>query len=281
MNFKQLFDLYFARHVLVKNKNHENARYFMKNHGQRWADVSVKDITRGELQIWVDEIGADRGKEGANRAINQMSAAINWGIKRGYLEHNPCKGVERFRSQSRERFLMPDEVGKVKAALDRSEPVYRDFFYLCLLTGARKGNVLAMRWEHIDFELALWTIPGAEFKNGHTLCIPLGQAALAILYRRHTERSGVYVFPGKGVSGHMHDAKKAWKRVLKRAGVAGVTIHDLRRTVGSYLAISGAEPLLIAKTLGHRDLRSTQVYARLNVEPVRAAMQAIQDRWLA
>jgi integrase len=280
VKFGQLFNMYFERHVRLKNKNHRNARYFMQRHGQHWAGVNLEDITRGDLQVWVDEIGVNRGKEAANRAINQMSAAINWAIKRGYTESNPCRGVERYRSVSRQRFLLPDEVERLKAALEQEEPIYRDFFHMCLLTGARKGNVLAMRWAQLDYELALWTIPADEFKNGETQHIPLGAPALAILERRSNNGS-VWVFPGTGKGGHLADPKRAWKRILRRAGIDGVTIHDLRRTVGSYLAISGAELPLIAKTLGHKDMRSTQVYARLNVEPVRIAMQNIQDRWLA
>ena len=278
MNFKHLFDLYFSRHVLTKNKNHANARYFYNRHGSYWSATPVDEITTQSLQEWVDTLGTTRGQQAANRAINQMSACFNWGIKRGYLSANPARGVERYRSNARERFLLPDEVARLKQALAVEAPIYRDFFFLCLLTGARKTNVLTMRWEQIDTELALWTIPAGEFKNGQTQHIPLSPAAMAILQRRQNDSR--YVFPGDGVTGHLADPKRAWKRILKRANIPHATIHDLRRTVGSYLAVSGAELPLIAKALGHRDLRSTAVYARLNVEPVRVAMLNIQEKWL-
>jgi integrase len=68
---------------------------------------------------------------------------------------------------------------------------------------------------------------------------------------------------------------KAWKRVLERAKLdSNLTMHDLRRTAGSWMAMQGSSLLVIGKALGHRDSRSTQVYARLAHDPVRDAVNS-------
>lgn len=278
----ELFQLYVERHLKTRTKRPDNGQYFFARYCQQWSEVPINRISRAAVQIWIDGIGADYGPSAANRAINTMSAAINWGIRRGYvtLLENPCKGVERFETQSRRRFLLPEEMQRFRDALEVEGPLMRDFFWLCLLTGARKTNVLRMRWEHVDLDLGLWMIPAAEFKNGSDHTIPLSAAALAVLSRRKGD-DATWVFPGRRKGRPLAEPKRAWGRLMERSRLRNLTIHDLRRTVGSYLAIQGTDVVLIAKTLGHKDLRSTQVYTHLNVQPVRAALDSIQHRWLA
>lgn len=281
MKFSELFELYYSRHVLAKNKNHANARYFYQRHGSTWADHPVSEFDAMALQRWVDQLGVDRGTQGANRAINQLAACLNWGVRRGYLPTayvNPCKFVERFRAKPRERFLLPEELQKFRASVDKEQPAMKDFLWMLLLTGARRSNVAAMRWDHIDTQLAIWCIPDDEHKNGASHTVALSIAALAVLARRKAAHSSPWVFPSpRSKSGHLEDPKRAWHRVMKNAGLANLTIHDLRRTVGSYMAIQGESLLIIGKALGHKDPRSTAVYARLNLQPVREAVDRVQS----
>ena len=99
---------------------------------------------------------------------------------------------------------------------------------------------------------------------------------------RRAEHGAVFALPGVGASGHMVEPKAAWARVLERAKIPagretedGVVMHDLRRTVGSWLAGQGASLPLIGKALGHSSTAATQVYARLNLDPVRAALERV------
>jgi integrase len=282
ITFGELFSLYFERHVKVRTKNsRNNAHYFFKAHGPRWKDIQVHKIIRRDVQAWVDELGA-KSQSSATRAVNMLSAIINWGLRRDLVPtmQNPCQGVERFDVASRERFLALDEISRLKAALTHEPDLLRDFFWISLLTGARKDNVLTMEWVEIDFQLATWTIPAEKFKNGSSHTVPLPPPAVSILSQRYLSRSdSPWVFPSRGKSGHLADPKRPWRRVLKRAQIANCRIHDLRRTVGSWMAINGASPFTIAKMLGHRDLRSTAVYARLDLDAVRAAANKVTDGW--
>lgn len=90
----------------------------------------------------------------------------------------------------------------------------------------------------------------------------------------------LHVFPGQNGVGHLHDMKRAWARIRVRAGIQDVRFHDLRRTVGSWLAGSGESLQLIGKVLNHRDVSTTAIYARLNLGPVRLALERHASKML-
>jgi integrase len=80
------------------------------------------------------------------------------------------------------------------------------------------------------------------------------------------------VFPGRGKTGHLVEPKTCWKRVLNRAGISDLRLHDLRRTLGSWQAIQGAGLPIVGKSLGQSSIHATAVYAHLVTDPVRASV---------
>jgi integrase len=147
----------------------------------------------------------------------------------------------------------------------------RDLFMLALLTGARKMNVAAMRWEDINLSRQEWRIPDTKNDEPHT--VPLVPEAITLIKRRKKKQSTDFVFPSDSVSGHIVSPKKAWREIMLQAGVTDLRIHDLRRTLGSWQAVQGASLPIIGKSLGHKTATATQIYARLNLDPVRASME--------
>ena len=84
--------------------------------------------------------------------------------------------------------------------------------------------------------------------------------------------SGEFVFPGEGVTKHIVEPKKAWATLLKAAGIENLRIHDLRRTLGSWQARTGASLPIIGKSLNHKTHQATAIYARLDLDPVRQSV---------
>ena len=144
---------------------------------------------------------------------------------------------------------------------------------MLLLTGARRSNVASMHWKDISLELATWRIP--ETKNGESYMVNLPDLAMQILQHRaiSKEKSGWVFASVTSSSGHLEEPKSAWKRILQRADIDNVRIHDLRRTLGSYQAINGASGFIIGKSLGHKSSFATAIYARLNADPVRQSVE--------
>ena len=184
---------------------------------------------------------------------------------------NCAIGFKKFKEKSRDRFLQPDELPRFfKALSDEPNEAARDFFMISLLTGARKSNTLAMHWRDINFTTETWRIE--DTKNSESQTIHLPKEAVDILKERKIYSESPWVFEGSGKSGHLADPKKAWMRILKEAGIDNLRIHDLRRTLGSYQAATGANGYIIGKSLGHKSQQSTAIYARLNLDPVRESV---------
>jgi integrase len=206
------------------------------------------------------------------RALFNWSAGKVDGKINFWKVENPAEGVSRYKEAARKRFLLPEELAKFNEALkDESYRDLRDFIVLALNTGVRRGDILSMRWSDLTWESQLWHIP--KSKNGEGYTVSLLPVVMEVFKRRRAEIAdkGLFVFPGTGRSGHVVDVKKRWQEFRKRAGVPDLRIHDLRRTCGSYLAMSGVGLPAVAEALGHKSLASTKVYAKFDTSAVREA----------
>ena len=144
---------------------------------------------------------------------------------------------------------------------------------MLLFTGARRGSVISMRWEDIDLGAVIWTIPAQVAKNKTATPIPLTEPAVRLLRQRLERSAGEpWVFPSPIGGSHLVGLPKAWARVLRRAGIKNLRIHDIRRSVGTAMARTGASPHLIATGLGHRSIASARAYVRLAGEDARQAL---------
>ncbi|MFT4563805.1 MAG: integrase [Gammaproteobacteria bacterium] len=204
-----------------------------------------------------------------------FNRANYWGY---YERENPAKHIDYFTEHSRKRFLHPDEMPRFLLALSESPAEFRDFVLVGLLTGARKSNVLAMRWTDVNFERATWEIPTT--KNGDPHVVPLVPEAIEVLRHRRRPPDSNWVFPSASASGHYEEPKRAWETLLNRARIEDLRIHDLRRTVGSWQAALGASLPIIGSTLGHRSIHTTSIYARLSLDPVRASLESATSAML-
>lgn len=186
-----------------------------------------------------------------------------------YSGANPAERVKKNPPVQRDRFIQPDELPRFFEALaGMPSPTMRDFFLMALLTGARRANVCSMRWADLDLQSGVWRI--AMTKNGTPQNVPLSPEAVVVLEGR--ERAGEWVFPGDGATGHIVEPKKAWAALLKAAGLENLRVHDLRRTLGSWQARTGASLPIIGKSLNHKTHQATAIYARLDLDPVRQSV---------
>lgn len=139
-----------------------------------------------------------------------------------------------------------------------------------------------MTWEELALDRATWTIPGAKFKNGRAMTVHLPGPALDILRRRTAESNGSpWVFPGRRHGKHLTDPTKPWKAILAKAGLTDLRLHDLRRTMGSWQAATGASLPVIGKSLGHLNQGTTAIYARLDLAPIVEAVDKAAAAMLA
>ena len=247
-----------------------------------WAKRRLSTIRKTDVQTLMHRIAGDTvpsskkkcgGKYMANRVHELIRAMFHKAVDIGYQGENPAIGIKRFSEEKRDRFLHGDELRAFFIALGR-EPntLLQHFFLLLLLIGARRSNVQAMKWSEIDFQAGCWRIP--DTKAGMPVVVPLSAAALDVLHARQEAGNGSeWVFPGRGKAGHLVEPKAAWKRIIARAGLVDVRPHDCRRSLGSWMAMSGASLPTIGKSLGHKRSVTTEIYSRLTVGSVRQAVE--------
>ena len=273
---KTLCNEYLERHAKQLKKSWSEDERRIKAHLElEWGNLKVAAITRADVARLHQRIGAKRKYE-ANRTLALLSKMFNLARVWGFLPEgaaNPAVGIEYYREEKRDRWVKAGEMPDLFDSIKQEENVYvRSALLLYLLTGARKNELLAARWEDIDTERAEWRLP--ETKQGRPHVIPLSGPALEILESIPRLKGNPYVLPGfKGETGHLVNITKAWERIRTRAELADVRLHDLRRTVGSWMAVDGASLLVIGKALGHSRASTTQIYARLSEDPVRAALE--------
>ena len=304
---------------------------------QRLSGISHEQVARLHHKIGKDS------RYAANRAKALISAIFNFAkAKRTFAGDNPAAGVLSYAEEARERFVQASEVPYLFRAISESDQ--RDYFLLLLLTGARRSNVQAMRWQDVDLADAIWRI--GKTKNGTPQYVPLLPEAVTILEARmgaaeadheaRTDKSIVFcpfVFPGTGKTGHLVEPKKAWDTVRHKASFArlmdalhakgaiddaareairaeasrslgnaklkcqvlaashgldpklfdmtDLRLHDLRRTMGSWQAKTGASMAIIGKSLNHKSPQATLIYSRLDVDPVRQSMETAASAMFA
>ncbi|MBK7954240.1 MAG: tyrosine-type recombinase/integrase [Candidatus Accumulibacter sp.] len=276
----EFFSEYGTRHgeklVVWRDMQQRFRDYLQKALGDR----KLTTITRAMIARALSDV-EKAGKAAATVKLVRALASGIFGkaIEWGYLETNPAQGVKvAGRVVSRDRFLQADELPRFFQSLAEEPSItMRDFILLALLTGARRENLCSMHWAEINLTDSVWRIP--DTKNGTPQNVTLCPEAVEILKARQEATAGGFVFPGPGASGHMVEPKKAVIRVMERAGIPygrnepnGVTLHDLRRTLGSWQARTGASMAIIGKSLNHKSQQATASYARLDLDPVRASV---------
>lgn len=281
MIFEDLFTKYLNEHAKIRKSSWKEDLGYYNRHLTSLNSKKISDVQRPDIERLHNRIKDDKGIYAANRSLALLSKiyskAIDWGLE----GDNPCRGVKKFKEKSRERFIQGDEITRFFESLN-NEPseTFKDFFYLSLLTGARRNNVQAMHWSDINFNRAEWLVE--ETKNGEPQTIPLIPQAIIILKERYENKISDWVFPSAtSKSGHIEEPKKVWKNLLERAGIKDLRIHDLRRTLGSWQAATGANSYIIGKSLGHKTQQATAIYARLNMDPVRESVARAVDSMFA
>jgi integrase len=230
--------------------------------GKSRADIKTKK--RGRAIV-------DGGRGTAARSLAVLGAMLQFAVGRKLIPANPAKGVRLLNGNKKERFLSEAEVARLAETLTTMERDHRlnpsavAAVRLLLLTGCRKSEILSLRWEWVDVERSCLRLP--DSKTGAKV-VPLAAAALELL--RTLPRASAHVLPAAKGAGHYTGLQKDWERVRDRAGLSGLRLHDLRHSFASFAIANGHTLFMVGKVLGHKQARTTEGYAHLAADPVRA-----------
>lgn len=270
---KEMFERW-LEYVALKRKATTHAEY--KRHVDthlipEFGNHRPGDVTRPEARMLHTRMTAKNGTYMANSVMRSLRAAFNWATRQDDdtlpANHpNPVKGIEFNPEKARDEHLRASELPLVVASLQQeADPRVRGYLWLLLLTSARKTELLRLRRAKVYPQLS--EIVLEDTKNRTDFVIKAGPAVFAVLDSIPQIAGNDYVFPNRRSDAkkpHMSAPRLAWKAVVKRAGVdRRITIHDVRRSMGTALGRAGFTAEQIARLFNHKSDVTAKHYIRL------------------
>ena len=223
--------------------------------------------TRGIFKNWRDTIAATSGRRQADYTWTVLARVLSWGLDRGIVAVNPCeRGGRLYRGSRKEKIWTDDD----EANFLKNAPAHLHLaLLLALWTGQRQGDLLRLPWSAYDGT----TIRLRQSKTGARVSIPVGAPLKAALDQAATTKHGPIILTSTDQQPWTGDGfRSSWAKACRKAGIVGVTFHDLRGTAVTRLALAGCTEAEIATITGHnlRDVRSILDAHYLNRDPALA-----------
>lgn len=276
-----LCEIYLERHAKPHKKSWQEDEKRINNRIlPEWSTHRIEAINKSDIALLHNKIGIKAPYE-ANRVLALISkmfeVAIEWGIV-DENRVNPASRIKKFKEVKRDRWVSESEMPKLMEAIYAEENIYARYAILTyLLTGMRKNEVLTLKWSDINWDTK--KIRLGDTKAGRVHYVPISTVAEDILKKIPKVNGCSYIFAGRdGGDTHLINISKPWDRIRKQADLPDVRLHDLRRTVGSWMAQSGHSLQVIGKVLNHSSEKTTKIYAHLQEEDARNALEAHGDK---
>lgn len=288
LTLNQFFDQHYFPHAKATTKQHHHAFSIYNTHLRlRMGEYALDDLKTAVLDVWVrEQIVAGYQRSTINKHIHLMNRLLNLARSWKYIEFDrdqqPIKRLSI--GDHKQRFLSSAEIEQLLKQCKRStHPYLYLFIKLLLLTGARKGEALAVRWCDVNFDKRVWTVPRS--KNGRSRRIVLNDSAVETVLAAGSvaERFGLavggdaYVFQNPRTQSCYQSFYAAWYVARDAAGLEDVRIHDLRHTFASLLVNKGVSLYEVQTLLGHSSIQMTQRYAHLAPDLLHRRAQIVSD----
>ena len=266
ITFRQFAETYMRDHAEVHKRSAERDRYTLKILNVHFGALILHEITTHRIEQFKRERLTGRwrahGQKGpskpikpatVNREVDTLKSILSKAVEWGKLAVSPARGIRRLKvDNARTRILTDDEQGRLLAA---ARPKLRAIILLALITGARIGELLTLRWEDVEDDALTFM----ETKNGRARRLPLSPAIAALL--KALPRQHAYVFTNAQTGEAYTSVRHAFDRAVTRAGImtGDVTLHTLRHTALSRMIADGQDDYTVMAVSGHS---STRMLAR-------------------
>lgn len=301
-NVTELIDRYIAEHLpkLASRSQADQISMMRKLIQPVWGKRLVIDITKQDVAALLDDVAKGRARPHkakpnnrarklqsskptpirANRLGQMLRKMFNLAIEWEWRVDNPAQGFHQRIENSRERFLSIDEIKRLADALDAAEDERgAAIIRMCMLTGARVGEVRTARFEDFNLEFGTWSKPASTTKQRKIHRIPISEDVARLVRQRRlcVPQGCPWLFPGEMPGQPVQELRRFWLKMRSEARIEDVRIHDLRHTFASLLVSGGASLEMIARLLGHSQMSTTQRYAHLMDTPLREGVNAVAD----
>jgi len=277
----EVSERFIEEHVMTRLKPRTQANYraILKNYLlPALGHKQITEITLADLSALHTSISHKPSQ--ANRSVLVMSKILNlceqWGLRT--MGSNPCKHIQLFKENPRNRFLDKTELKRLWSTLDAAledgtAGLYAiNAYKLLILTGCRLGEIQTLKWSFIRGN----RVEFPDSKTGYKR-LPLNAAAMKILEQTPKQVGNPYVICGEKEGAHIVNLQKSWRRIRNKAGLDDLRIHDLRHTFASQAVMNGTPLALVSKLLGHAKITTTMRYAHLADSELLEASEGIGE----
>jgi len=267
LTLDELWEKFKSKHADKKKSGDQDEARYTRVLKPKFGTRKISAISFADVEGLIESIG-EQHPIAANRTLALLSTMFNYAIKKLKWAHpNPCVGVDRFPENKRQRYMQGEEAAKIAEILDReskAHPASVAFLYLLILTGARKGEIAAARWDWLEGNAL--RLPDSKTGAKSVYLPPQAVDVLAALPRTTGTITGIL------------SPKKFWERVRAEAGCPDLRMHDLRHSFASAALAAGLSLSQIGELLGHKSTQTTKRYAHLVEDAAHAAATMTADR---
>lgn len=271
----ELWAEYRRRHTKSDRSMVEDARRW-KRHLTGWENRVASTVPKRDVARLLHRVSESSGPVESNRLRAMLSHLYTWSRGVDLIAcDNPAAGLRGEPEAPRERRFTNDEIRRLLAAIaEEPDPIWQGFFLLSMLTGCRRGELLAARWDwvQLDHSPPVLNLPRGTTKQRREHRVPLSSESVQVLEQLPSRRASNFLFPSAN-GGFRRDPKRAWAAVRERAGLADVHLHDLRHLIGQSLAEAGSSSFVIQRALGHSKIATSARYVDLALETSHNALE--------
>lgn len=284
--------------IEMKESSRKNVYGYWNNHIKPLlGDKKVRMISSGDISTLKIAVANKKNRQGlpmtttANRVLEVVSSMFNQAIIWGWRDKhtNPVEDISHFKEKKRKRYPTPEEAKKLGNVLeayikrgDSSKAYFRKcarLFLILLYTGARRSEIRNAKWKWLDWDKAKLFLPDSKGNEPIEIEIPdPAMRILAEMYKERTDPTHPYIFEGKKHHQHLTDEKRIWQSIKKEAKLEDFRVHDMRHAFASYAICETKSLPMVGGLLHHKDGNTTNRYAHLMDDPLRAAVEDTASR---
>ena len=279
LTLRTVFDEYIEHVSKIQRESTVKTKvYYFNKHFKKLETKLLTDIKTDDIQKFVNSLIKKGYKpQTAKHLKNLLKAIFNYAIKKRYIELNPANNVELPKFNNERKFYLPTEKAKelYQEILEIPDDKYR-LMFLFLLRGRRKGEILSLEWQDVNFESKKYVIRDENNKIGEEQTYLLDDELIQhFKFLKKKKRGLIFTSPVTGKK--MSDIpRKLWSRIKKKLGIE-MRIHDFRHLLGFTLINNDVPIEIVSRAMGHKSIKTTQRYSNMKEEMAKVGTDAFLE----